>query len=60
MVKKVIAKKLDAVKAIKGLLTIAKLAMPDTYFQTDARVNYAKEFLKQQQTKKKRNETISK
>lgn len=32
-------------KAIKGLLKIAELAMPDTYYATDSRVKYAKKVL---------------
>jgi hypothetical protein len=33
------------VKAIKGLLKIAAIAMPDTYYATDSRVKYAKKVL---------------
>jgi hypothetical protein len=51
MMKKMVMKKTekrqyDAVKAVKGLLKIAKLAMPDSYFESDSRVRYALKYLK--------------
>jgi hypothetical protein len=33
-------------KACNGLLKIAELAMPDTYFQSDSRVNRARKAIK--------------
>ena len=38
----------DPIKAIQGLLKIAEMAMPDTYYATDSRVKYAKGYLKEQ------------
>jgi hypothetical protein len=35
----------QARKVIKGLLKIAELAMPDSYFETDRRVRAAKKWL---------------
>jgi hypothetical protein len=32
---------------IKGLLAIAKIAMPDSYYDSDSRVRRAKKFLKE-------------
>lgn len=34
-------------KLAKGLLEIAELAMPDTYFQSDSRCKLARKMLKQ-------------
>ena len=34
-------------KAMEGLMDIAEVAMPDTYFKTDSRVNAAREILKE-------------
>jgi hypothetical protein len=35
----------QANKVILGLLEVARLAMPDTYWQTDSRVNAARKYL---------------
>lgn len=35
----------DAEKAIRGLLEVAEIAMPESYFQTDSRVRRAKRWL---------------
>lgn len=32
-------------KVIIGLLEIARLAMPDTYYQTDSRINAARKYM---------------
>jgi len=34
-------------RVIKGLLTIAQLAMPDSYYESDRRVRAAKKLLKE-------------
>ena len=36
----------EIVKALEGLLHIAEMAMPDSYFQSDTRVKRAKKILK--------------
>lgn len=36
----------EAEEVIASLLRVAKLAMPDTYFETDSRVRKAQEWLK--------------
>lgn len=40
-------KPIDTSKVIKGLLAIAKQAMPDTYFASDRRVKLAQRWLKE-------------
>lgn len=34
------------IKAVQGLVEIARIAMPDTYFQSDSRMNRARKVLK--------------
>jgi hypothetical protein len=36
------AEKIRVVKVVKGLLKIAKIAMPDTYYASDSRIKAAK------------------
>ncbi len=35
----------DMYEALKGMMEIAELAMPDTYFQSDSRVNKTRQAL---------------
>ena len=42
----------DLLKALKGLMEIAKVAMPDTYFQTDSRVKAARTAIAKTKVKK--------
>ncbi len=45
-VKKQEVSKAQIIKLCKGLIKIAELAMPDTYFATDSRVNLARKILR--------------
>lgn len=36
---------MEARAVVKGLMEVAEIAMPDTYFQTDSRTTRAREFL---------------
>ncbi len=36
----------EVIRVVRGLLRVARMAMPDTYWQTDRRVNAARRLMK--------------